>query len=247
MEKPDKKIWDPNFHYTRIKLCEFETLDSAYEASFLNVDFLGFHIFSDQDCFSKAEKFRTFFCYLPDFIHKTLLSDLDVDNLSKIFDIVTFDSLQLYGNFTIEQINQVRDRTNGEIKIIKVMSEKSEENQMPDDEFISYYDKAVDGFLVDSFLIGGTGITGNWSHCAEIVRKSSAPVFLAGGLTADNVFQAIEEVRPFGVDVENGVGTRLPDGRRLKNMLKCRLFVEKVKEADWRLGRLDECSYENRE
>lgn len=239
MEKSDKRVWDPNFHYTRIKLCEFETLDSAYEASFINADFLGFHIFSDQDVFSKAEKFKTFFRYLPDFINKTLLSDLEVDNLLRIFNLVKFDSLQLYCNYTHDQLNQVRDLTHGQIKIIKVMSEKSEENQMPDDEFIDYYNKAVDAFLVDSFLIGGTGITANWSHCAEIVGKCSAPVFLAGGLTADNVFQAIDEVRPFGVDVENGTGTRMPDGRRLKNMLKCRLFVEKVKEADWRLGRPD--------
>jgi len=55
------------------------------------------------------------------------------------------------------------------------------------------------------------------------------------GLTVDNVYQAIQTVQPFGVDVENGVSDRLPDKRRVKNMLKCRLFVEKVKEADWKI------------
>ncbi|MEN8217071.1 MAG: hypothetical protein ABFS56_12030 [Pseudomonadota bacterium] len=35
--------------------------------------------------------------------------------------------------------------------------------------------------------------------------------------------------------VENGVSNRLPDKRRVKNMLKCRLFIEKVKEADWKI------------
>ncbi|MEN8219127.1 MAG: hypothetical protein ABFS56_22730 [Pseudomonadota bacterium] len=42
-------------------------------------------------------------------------------------------------------------------------------------------------------------------------------------------------MQTFEVDVENGVSDRLPDKRRVKNMLKCRLFIEKVKEADWKI------------
>nr|VFJ65124.1 MAG: hypothetical protein BECKFW1821A_GA0114235_11911 [Candidatus Kentron sp. FW] len=52
-----KRIWDRTNPYTRIKLCEFESLEATYEAAFINADFLGFHIFSDQDWFGKAHKF----------------------------------------------------------------------------------------------------------------------------------------------------------------------------------------------
>jgi phosphoribosylanthranilate isomerase len=232
-----KHIWDKTKSYTRIKLCEFESLDSAYEASFINADFLGFHIFSNQDYFGKADKFKEIFSYLPPFVTKTLLTDLELEILFHVLDIICVDAIQLYNQFSREQIQQIRDKTCGQVKILKVMSEKSAENQRDDDDFIAYYDEYVDAFLLDSFWEGGSGLTGNWDHCAEIVRKCHSPVFLAGGLTADNVANAIETVKPFGVDVENGVGTRMPDGRRLKNMLKCRLFVEKVKEADFRLRR----------
>ena len=231
-------IWDKTKSYTRIKLCEFESLEAAYEASFINADLLGFHIFSDQDYFGKAHKFKEIFSYLPLSVTKTLLTDLQLDSLFQVLDIIRVDAIQLYNQCSREQIQQIRDKTGGRVKILKVMSEKSAENQRDDDDFIAYYDDYVDAYLLDSCWEGGSGLPGNWDHCAEIVRKCNSPVFLAGGLTADNVGQAIEKVKPFGVDVENGVSTRMPDGRRLKNMLKCREFVEKVKEADFRLKRL---------
>lgn len=230
--------WDKTIPYTRIKLCEFESLEAAYEASFINAELLGFHIFSNQDYFSKAHKFKEIFSYLPPFVIKTLLTDLKLDILFQVLDHIRVDAIQLYNQFSREQLQQIRDQTDGRAKILKVMSEKSAENKRDDNDFIAYYDDYVDAFLLDSFWEGGSGLTGDWDHCAEIVRKCHSPVFLAGGLTADNVGSAIEKVKPFGVDVENGVSTRMPDGRRLKNMLKCRLFVEKVKEADFRLGRL---------
>jgi phosphoribosylanthranilate isomerase len=55
--------------------------------------------------------------------------------------------------------------------------------------------------------LGGTGRTHDWTLSAEIVKKSSVPVFLAGGLNADNVGDAIRAVRPFAVDLCTGVRT----------------------------------------
>jgi len=232
-----QRLWDSSKSYTRIKLCEFESLDAAYEASFIGADFLGFHIFSDQAYFEKANRFNDFFQYLPPFINKTLLTDIPLNILVELLDIVKVDSIQLYNDSSREDILQLKKKFSA-IKIIKVMSEKSEENFTSDDnEFIQRYDDIVDAFLLDSFRIGGTGVTGDWKHCAEIVKKCQSPVFLAGGLTADNVYEAIKTVRPFGVDVENGVSDVLAEGFRVKNMQKCRLFVEKVKEADWKIKR----------
>ncbi|MFK7942041.1 MAG: hypothetical protein AB8B85_03875 [Paracoccaceae bacterium] len=67
-----------------------------------------------------------------------------------------------------------------------------------------------DAFLLDSGRplteeFGGTGRTHDWSVSAEIVKSSPVPVFLAGGLNAANVGQAIARVQPTGVDVCSGV------------------------------------------
>ena len=70
----------------------------------------------------------------------------------------------------------------------------------------------VDALLLDSGnqsldvkALGGTGRTHDWSLSRRIVENSAVPVFLAGGLKADNVGEAIEAVKPFGVDLCSGV------------------------------------------
>lgn len=76
---------------------------------------------------------------------------------------------------------------------------------------ISYSQRdLVDVVVIDSHTptkMGGTGEAVDWNRAAEIVRASKLPVVLAGGLTPDNVVEAIELVKPWGVDVSSGVET----------------------------------------
>ena len=72
----------------------------------------------------------------------------------------------------------------------------------------------VDGLLLDSGNpsapvkeLGGTGRVHDWALSRRIVAEAPCPVFLAGGLKADNVAEAIHHVRPFGVDLCTGVRT----------------------------------------
>lgn len=72
----------------------------------------------------------------------------------------------------------------------------------------------VDAVLLDSGNpnlaikeLGGTGRTHNWKLSRKIRESIQVPVFLAGGLTPENVRQAIEEVQPYGIDVCSGVRT----------------------------------------
>lgn len=91
----------------------------------------------------------------------------------------------------------------------------------------------VDAILLDSGRpdlpvkeLGGTGRTHDWRHSRAIVEQSSAPVYLAGGLNAENVGQAIRETSPFGVDLCTGVRSR---GRLDK--AKLRAYVGAVTRA----------------
>ena len=74
--------------------------------------------------------------------------------------------------------------------------------------------------------LGGTGRVHDWSVSAEIVRAVDVPVFLAGGLRADNVGEAIRAVRPYGVDICSGVRTQ---GALSEE--KLRAFVDAVARA----------------
>ena len=73
--------------------------------------------------------------------------------------------------------------------------------------------------------LGGTGRTHNWELSAEIVERSSIPVFLAGGLGGDNVKSAIEKVNPFGIDLCSKIRTK----NRL-DQKKLQILMERVTE-----------------
>ena len=83
---------------------------------------------------------------------------------------------------------------------------------------LTLLDKQVKGAL------GGTGHTFDWSIASEIAKRH--PVFLAGGLAPNNVRQAIDTVRPWGVDVSSGVET---DG--IKDIAKIAAFGNIVRET----------------
>lgn len=101
-------------------------------------------------------------------------------------------------------------------------------------DLIDGYAPHVHAFLLDSGRpaaavpeLGGTGRAHDWAISAAFVRASPKPVFLAGGLNAGNVAQAIARVRPFGLDVCSGVRT---DGRLDGGKLAA--FVDAVRQAD---------------
>lgn len=86
----------------------------------------------------------------------------------------------------------------------------------------------IRGFLLDAYAedaYGGTGRTVDWALAAEAAR--SASVLLAGGLTPENVAEAIRAVRPYGVDVSSGVEST--PGKKYAE--KVRRFIQSAREA----------------
>ena len=94
--------------------------------------------------------------------------------------------------------------------------------------------KALENFHTDAFLLdaysksglGGTGEKFNWDLAVE-AQKFGKPVFLAGGLTPENVAAAVRKVQPFGVDVSSGVESS--PGK--KDHVKVRAFIRAAKQA----------------
>jgi phosphoribosylanthranilate isomerase len=79
-------------------------------------------------------------------------------------------------------------------------------------------------------FIGGTGLTHDWKLSARIVRMVRSPVILAGGLNLNNVAEAVEEVKPWGVDAASSLD--LPGTRGKKDIDKVRRFVRLAKGLD---------------
>jgi len=112
------------------------------------------------------------------------------------------------------------------VQVIHVIDESSVEEAIAISE-------AVDALLLDSGNpklkvkeLGGTGRTHNWKLSRQIVEKAKVPVFLAGGLSHENVQRAIQEVQPFGIDVCSGVRTH-----GMLDPYKLELFFKEIYRA----------------
>jgi phosphoribosylanthranilate isomerase len=107
-------------------------------------------------------------------------------------------------------------------RIIKAIRVKSLESLDP----LKNYKDKVSAFLLDTFtpdIFGGTGQVFNWDIALE--AKQFGRIILAGGLTPDNIAEAVRHVRPYGVDVSSGV--ELEKGE--KDHKKMKLFIERAK------------------
>jgi len=88
----------------------------------------------------------------------------------------------------------------------------------------------TDGYLLDAYsssTLGGTGKTFNWDLAIE-AQKLGKPIFLSGGLTPENVAEAVRKVRPFAVDVSSGVESS--PGR--KDHAKVKAFVAAARSIE---------------
>lgn len=99
-----------------------------------------------------------------------------------------------------------------------------------------YYSSFVDEIILDSVDktingIGAAGFTNDWDIDAQIVKEAKCKVILAGGLSADNVKEAILKVKPWGVDSFTKTSDKLPDGTTRKNKEKVKAFIENAREA----------------
>jgi phosphoribosylanthranilate isomerase len=93
---------------------------------------------------------------------------------------------------------------------------------------LSAFRGLVSGFLLDTYspdLPGGTGQVFNWDIAVE--AKQFGKIILAGGLTPENVADAVRHVRPYAVDVSSGI--ELDKGR--KDLVKMRHFIQRAKGA----------------
>jgi len=102
-------------------------------------------------------------------------------------------------------------------------------------DLMDVYSPHIHAFLLDSGrpgekipVLGGTGRTHNWAVSSRFVQESTRPVFLAGGLTAENVGDALRQVQPFGLDLCSGVRT---NGQL--DAAKLATFMMAVRRAEW--------------
>ncbi|MEJ5365003.1 MAG: phosphoribosylanthranilate isomerase [Desulfosoma sp.] len=137
----------------------------------------------------------------------------------EVLDLCAFlgaRAVQLHGETPVEDIRRIKAARPGLVVIKSVIvrpgmpSEDLEQTVM---DFAPYVDALItDTFDPETGACGATGKTHDWEVSRRIVEVSPKPVILAGGLTPENVAEAVRKVRPFGVDAHTGLED--PSGRK---------------------------------
>lgn len=207
---------------TRVKICGITNLEDAQIAIDSGADAIGFNFYRDskrfvdeRDAAVIIQRIQGAITTVGVFVNHSIAEILETQSIAK------FDAIQLHGDETQRFVNELRSETNS--KIIKAFRVSAEF----DVESVDRYN--VDAVLLDSFSImeyGGTGNTLDWNIAAKAAARFS-DVYLAGGLTPDNVALAIRKVKPSSVDVASGVESS--PGK--KDPIKVATFMKSAKEA----------------
>lgn len=190
----------------RVKICgtaTFADLDCAVAAGADAVGFLMGITHVTQDAVT-PETAAAMVATLPPFIVPVAVTHLTKpSDLIRIVELSRCTTLQIQDMVTPDDIAEVREVL-PYLRIMKAV-------HVMDESAITttkYFSDTADAILLDTRTadrIGGTGITHDWNISAKIVKECSCPVILAGGLTPENVTEAIIRVRPYAVDVHTGV------------------------------------------
>jgi phosphoribosylanthranilate isomerase len=180
---------------TQVKICGITNLEDALLSAKFGADALGFNFYAKSPRYIEPEKASEIIEQLPEKILK--VGVFVNESLEKIIDIARtakLDALQLHGEETPEFVRELRAKTNLEIiKAFRVSPEFKPED-------VLLYD--TDAILLDAYNPkehGGTGETFDW-EIARKVQEIFPKMYLAGGLSGENVVRAIVNIKPFAID-----------------------------------------------
>ena len=214
----------------RVKICGVRRVEDALLAAELGADAIGVLVGQHHPSpdFIGVEQAAAVMRALPEPVCGVLVSHLeDADALLELVDQVQPKAVQIHSPMAVNGVRAIRQARPNLLlhKAVHVGSAAAW-------AAISDYGALVDGFVADSFnpatgQVGGTGLTHDWRLTAELASSASQPLWLAGGLTAQNVAAAIALVQPHGVDVNSGV----KGANGFKDPQRLQAFIEAVRNA----------------
>lgn len=216
-----------------IKICGITNKEDALKIASLGADALGFILSTESARKIEPDKAKELilatkdkFINIRDKMRPSFVGVFVNENIGKVTEIAEklgLDYIQLSGDETLDYLKKIK-KHNKNIKLIKLVRVK---DNVPSFAAISKqmleFKKIADFFLLDTFnenIYGGTGKSFNW----ELVKGLSQeyPVILAGGLDCENVADAIQIVKPFGIDAS----TRLEESPGKKDIRKVEIFIK---------------------
>ena len=201
-----------------VKICGITSEADALAAAEAGADAIGLMFYEDSPRHVTLEQAKAISAALPQHVMRVgVFVNAEEAFVHQALTECMLNILQFHGDETPEECSRYPVMT---LKAFRVEGEETLAE-------LEAYPSA--GYLLDAYVkdaLGGTGATFNWDLAVR-AQEFGKPIFLAGGLTPENVVEAVRKVQPFGVDVSSGVESE--PGR--KDAEQMRTFVAAAKGA----------------
>ena len=202
----------------RVKICGVTSIADAVAAVETGADALGFMFYERSPRYITLDVASAIKNALPPFVIRVGVFADATENAIRSASLCGLNALQFHGNEPPEFLKRFSPTTT--IKAFRIQNAASL-------ALLPTYNTSA--WLLDSYTpaqLGGTGNTFNWDLAFQ-ARKLGRPIILAGGLTPENVADAVRKVRPYAVDVSSGVESA--PGK--KDPAKVAAFIQAAKSA----------------
>ncbi|MCR5341818.1 MAG: phosphoribosylanthranilate isomerase [Butyrivibrio sp.] len=199
----------------RTKFCGLKRPEDIQIVNKLHPDYIGFVFFKKSKRNVEPLEAKTLKEKLdPNIKAVGVFVDEDPDTIAKLVSERIIDIIQLHGKEDEKYIGQLRKLTDA--KIIRAFQIKADSTKEKLDEQIEAINKSsADMVLIDSGQ--GTGSAFNW----DILKSIERPYFLAGGINADNIKEAVDVIKPYAIDVSSGIETGgIKDEEKMKKIIE---------------------------
>ena len=196
----------------RVKICGITNLEDALAAAKFGADAVGFVLYPNSPRYLKPAQAKLIIDQLPPFVTSVgVFANQAAEEIRRMMEECGFDLVQLQGDESPEFCWRLGSRV---VKAIRVKDHGSLKQMA---------EYSVRAFVLDTYRenqLGGTGERFDWDLAVQ--ARSFGRIVLAGGLTPENVRDAIRKVQPYGVDVSTGVEKYLgkKDHSKIENFIK---------------------------
>ncbi|HEX5839200.1 MAG TPA: phosphoribosylanthranilate isomerase [Anaerolineales bacterium] len=203
---------------TKIKICGIRTETDALAAMEAGADLIGFNFYPKSPRYIDVGRCRDIMSVIRQHgrvICVGVFVNASAADICATLDTCGLSLAQLHGDETPEMLSRLGGRGFKAFRGIPTSLDGFTRSDAP-------------AFLLDASVkgeYGGTGVTADWEGAAELAMNY--PFLLAGGLTPENVAEAVQKVRPWGVDVASGV--EYAPGEKDANRMKA--FVREVRKT----------------
>jgi len=215
----------------KVKICANRSVEDAKMSIDAKADIIGILVGQEHESADFVDKYQAkeITEYINGRCDVSLVTHLtNADEIIELTNFIGNNIIQLHSDIIENEVEKIA-KTFPNVKLVRLIHISKEGEIVTNYKKIKY----VDYYLLDSFnlktnQVGGTGLIHDWNKSGELIKLLNKPTFLAGGLTPENVAEAINISKPYGVDVNSGCKNE----KGIKDAEKVKQFVYNAKTLD---------------